>query len=131
MKAAVVRRFGSRWSIGIDDVPKPVPVAGELLVRVRAATVNRTDCGELLHPLLQRLITRRPRRPILDMDFAGEVEAVGDGVAAFRPGDRVFGMAPYGRNGAQAEYLCLPESAPVAVIPAAVPFDRAVVCEGA
>lgn len=131
MKAAVVKRFGASWSIAVAEVPKPAPAAGEVLVRVRAATVSRTDCGELLHPLLQRLVTRQPRRTILGMDFAGEVEAVGDGVVAFGPGDRVFGMAPYGRNGAQAEYLCLPETAPVAAIPPGVPFDRAPVCEGA
>lgn len=132
MKAAIVVRFGSRWSIEIGEVPKPVPAAHEILVRVRAATVNRTDCGELLHPLLQRLIVRgQPRRTILGMDFAGEVEAVGDGVSAFRPGDRVFGMCPWGGNGAQAEYVCLPETAPIGAIPAAVPFDRAPVFEGA
>lgn len=131
MKAAIVRRFGSRWSIEVGEAPKPLPAAGEVLVRVRATTVNRTDCGEILHPLLQRFITRKPRRTILGMDFAGEVEAVGEGVALFRPGDRLFGMAPYGREGAQAEYLCLPETAPMAEIPDGIPFDRAPVCEGA
>src|SRR5437763_169440 len=111
MKAAIVARFGSRWSIEIRKVPKPAPAAGEILVRVRAATVNRTDCGELRHPILEKLITRRnARRTILGMDFAGEVEAIGAGVSAFRPGDRVFGMGPRDRNGAQAEYFCMPET---------------------
>lgn len=132
MKGAIVTRFGSRWSIQVGEVPKPVPAEFEILVRVRAATVNRTDCGELLHPLLQRLIVRgQPGRTILGMDFAGEVEAVGDGVSAWRPGDRVFGMAPWGRSGGQAEYICLPEMAPIASIPESVPFDRAPVFEGA
>jgi NADPH:quinone reductase-like Zn-dependent oxidoreductase len=132
MKAAIVTRFGSHWSIQIRDVPKPVPAAREILVRVRAATVSRTDCGELLHPLLQRLITRgQPRRTILGMDFAGQVEAVGDGISAFRPGDRVFGMCPWGRNGGQAEYVCLPDSAAIARIPDGVPFDHAPAFEGA
>jgi NADPH:quinone reductase-like Zn-dependent oxidoreductase len=132
MKAAIVTRFGSRWSIHVGEAPKPIPAAGEILVRVRAATVNRTDCGELLHPLLQRLITRgQKRRAILGMDFAGEVEAVGDGVSAFGPGDRVFGMCPWGRNGGQAEYVCLPDTAAIVAIPAGVPFDRAPVFEGA
>jgi NADPH:quinone reductase-like Zn-dependent oxidoreductase len=132
VKAAIVTRFGSRWSIEVGEAPKPVPAAGEVLVRVRAATVNRSDCGELLHPLMQRLITRgRPRRTILGMDFAGEVEAVGEGVTRFAPGDRVFGMTPWGRDGGQAEYLCLPETAPIGSIPPAVPFDRAPVFEGA
>jgi NADPH:quinone reductase-like Zn-dependent oxidoreductase len=132
MKAAIVTRFGRRWSIEVKEVPRPVPAAGEILVRVRAATVSRTDCGELLHPLLQRLIVRgRPRRTILGMDFAGEVEAVGAGVSAFSPGDRVFGMTPWGRDGGQAEYLGLPATAPIGAIPPSVPFDRAPVFEGA
>jgi NADPH:quinone reductase-like Zn-dependent oxidoreductase len=132
MKAAIVTRFGSRWSIAVGDVPRPVPAAREILVRVRAATVSRTDCGELLHPLLQRLIVRgQPRRTILGMDFAGEVEAVGEGVSAFRPGERLFGMCPWSGNGAQADYVCLPETAPIGAIPPAVPFDHAPVFEGA
>src|SRR3954468_13645840 len=132
MKAAIVTRFGRRWSIEVREVPTPVPAAGEILVRVRAATVSRTDCGELLHPLLQRLITRgQPRRTILGMDFAGEVEAVGGGVAGLRPGDRVFGMCPWGRSGGQAETVCLPATAPIGAIPDSVPFDRAPVFEGA
>jgi NADPH:quinone reductase-like Zn-dependent oxidoreductase len=132
MRAAVVTRFGRRWAIEVREALKPVPASGEILVRVRAATVNRSDCGELLHPLLQRLITRfRPRRTILGMDFAGEVEAVGAGVTAFAPGDRVFGMCPYGRDGGQAEFVCLPATAPVAAIPASVPFEQAPVFEGA
>ena len=131
MKAAVVIRFGSRWSIEVQEVPKPEPAPGEVLVQVHAATVNRTDCGELRHPILQRLIVRRPQRTILGMDFAGEVEAVGDGVATLKPGDRVFGMCPYGRNGAQAEYFCMPESGPIATMPTGMRFDEAPVCEGA
>ncbi|MEA3065820.1 MAG: hypothetical protein QOJ27_2272 [Sphingomonadales bacterium] len=132
MKAAIVTRFGSRWSIEVGEAPKPVPAAGEILVRVRAATVSRTDCGELLHPWLQRLIVRgKPQRRILGMDFAGEVEEVGSGVAAFRPGGRVFGMCSWGRPGGQAEYVCLPATAPIGAIPESVPFDRAPVFEGA
>ena len=132
MKAAVVTRFGARWSIEVQDVPRPKPAVGEVLVRVRAATVNRTDCGELRHPILTRLMTRMaPRRTILGMDFAGEVEAVGPGVSTLRPGEHVFGMCPFGRNGAQAEYICIPETGPIGRMPAATPFDEAPVCEGA
>jgi NADPH:quinone reductase-like Zn-dependent oxidoreductase len=110
-----------------------VPGPGEVLVRVRAATVNRTDCGELGAPLIARLVfgLRRPRRTILGLDFAGEVEAVGPGANSFKPGDRVFGMCPLRRNGAQAEYVCIPETGPIATMPAGIRFDEAVVCEGA
>jgi NADPH:quinone reductase-like Zn-dependent oxidoreductase len=65
------------------------------------------------------------------MDFAGEVAAVADGVSAYGPGDRVFGMTPWGRDGGQAEYVCLPDDSPIGAIPASVPFDRAPVFEGA
>lgn len=130
--AALVTRFGRRWAIEVREVAKPVPGPGEVLVRVRAATVNRTDCGELLHPLLERMITRgQPRRTILGLDFAGEVEAVGAGVSGFAPGDRVFGMCPRGRSGGQAGYVCIPEDGPIGALPANVPFGAAPVCEGA
>jgi NADPH:quinone reductase-like Zn-dependent oxidoreductase len=133
MKAAIVTRFGSRWSIEIRQVSKPAPAANELLVRVRAATVNRTDCGELRHPMFERLVIARGSSPrnVLGMDFAGEVEATGAKVSAFNPGDRVFGLCPRGKNGAQAEYFCMPETGPIALMPSAIPFDAAPVCEGA
>jgi NADPH:quinone reductase-like Zn-dependent oxidoreductase len=133
MKAAVITRYGSPDVVRIREVPKPVPVTGEVLIRVHAATVNRTDCGELRpHPFFARLFYGliRPRRTIFGLDFAGEVEAVGAAISAFKPGDRVFGMCPSRSNGAQAEYVCVPERT-VAAMPAGTRFDEAVVCEGA
>jgi NADPH:quinone reductase-like Zn-dependent oxidoreductase len=135
MKAAIVTGYGGPEKIRIADVPKPVPRTEELLVRVQAATVNRTDCGELYpHPvLLARLMygLRRPRRAILGLDFAGEVEAAGSGVTRFKPGERVFGMCPTRMNGAQAEYVCVPQDGAVAQMPDNLRFDEVVVCEGA
>jgi NADPH:quinone reductase-like Zn-dependent oxidoreductase len=133
MKAAVITRYGSPEAIKILDAPKPAPAAGEVLVRVHATTVNRTDCGELQPRILGRLLygLRRPRRTIFGMDFAGVVEAVGDEVTSFKPGDRVFGMCPSRSNGAQAEYVRIPEAGPIALMPANTHFDDAVVCEGA
>src|SRR5438270_4676063 len=105
MKAAVITRYGSPDVIKILDAPKPEPGAGEVLIRVHATTVNRTDCGELRLRGLGRLLFGlfRPRRAIFGMDVAGVVEAVGADVAAFKPGDRVFGMCPFRSNGAHAE----------------------------
>jgi NADPH:quinone reductase-like Zn-dependent oxidoreductase len=119
--------------IEVRDVPAPVPGPDEVLVRVHAATVNRTDCGELLHPTLIRLLTGagRSRRNILGMDFAGTVAAVGAAASLFRPGDRVFGMCGSRNDGAQAEYFCMPETGPIAHMPSNLRFDQAVVCEGA
>lgn len=133
MKAAVITRYGSPDVINILDVPKPTPAADEVLVRIHAATVNRTDCGELrAHPIFTRLFygLRRPRRRIFGLDFAGEVEAVGAGIVSFKQGDRVFGMCPSRNNGAQAEYVSVPERT-IAAMPAGARFEEAAVCEGA
>jgi NADPH:quinone reductase-like Zn-dependent oxidoreductase len=133
MKAAVITRYGSPDVVKILDVPKPTPTANEVLVRVRAATVNRTDCGELrAHPIFMRLFygLLRPKRRILGLDFAGVIEAVGAEVRSFQPGDRVFGMCPSRNNGAQAEYVTVPAMT-VAAMPADARFDEAVLCEGA
>lgn len=131
MKAAVVTRFGRRWSIEVRDVPEPEPAPGEVLVKVHAATVNRTDCGEMRNPHLMHLMSRGPIRNILGMDFAGEVASVGSGILQFKPGDRVFGMSPFGRNGAQAEYFCMSETSAIAAMPDSFKYDQAPVCEGA
>jgi NADPH:quinone reductase-like Zn-dependent oxidoreductase len=133
MKAAVITRYGSPDVIKIADAPKPAPAAGEVLIRVHATTVNRTDCGELRPRIIGRLLfgLRRPRRTIFGMDFAGVVEAVGAEVMSLKAGDRVFGMCPSRSNGAHAEYVCIPERAPIATMPANTRFDEAVVCEGA
>jgi NADPH:quinone reductase-like Zn-dependent oxidoreductase len=133
MKAAIVTRYGTPDNVTVREVPKPAPAARELLVRVHAATLSRTDCGELrAHPFFVRLFygILRPRRSIFGLDLAGEVESVGTGVTSFKPGDRVFGMCPSRSNGAHAEYVCAPEQA-VAAMPAGIRFDEAVVCEGA
>jgi len=133
MRAAVVRRYGSPDVLEIGEVPKPEPRPGELLVRVHAAAVGRTDCGYLrAHPFFMRIFTGllRPTRSILGMDFAGEVQALGRGATAFKPGDRVFGICPSRDNGAQAEYVRVPQDA-AAQIPANLDFAEAVVGEGA
>jgi NADPH:quinone reductase-like Zn-dependent oxidoreductase len=133
MKAAVITRYGSPDVVRILDTPKPTPAADEVLIRVHAATVNRTDCGELrAHPFFTRVFygLRRPKRRIFGLDFAGQVESVGARALAFKPGDRVFGMCPSRSNGAQAEYVCVPERV-MAAMPTGARFDEAVLCEGA
>lgn len=133
MKAVINARWGSPDILEIRQVPKPEPKADEVLIRVHATTVSRTDCGMLRpHPFFVRFFAGllRPKRTILGMDFAGEVEAVGPGVTSFKPGDRVFGVSP-DVYGAHAEYLCVPEKGAIAVMPAGTRFGDAVVCEGA
>jgi NADPH:quinone reductase-like Zn-dependent oxidoreductase len=119
MKAAVATRFGPPEVVHIRDVPKPAPAAGEVLVRVYATTVNRTDCGfRTAHPWFIRPITglTKPKRTILGNEFAGTVEAVGQDVTRFAVGDRVFGFDGT-RFGAHAEYLTIGQDAALAVMP--------------
>lgn len=132
MKAAITTRYGPPDVVRVGEAAKPTPAPGELLVRVHATTVNRSDWGEL-RPGPMRIFFGlvRPRRAIFGMDFAGVVEATGPDVTSFKPGDRVFGMCPPLRNGPHAEYFCMPESGAVALLPAAANFEDAVVCEGA
>jgi NADPH:quinone reductase-like Zn-dependent oxidoreductase len=133
MRAAVNTRYGPPEVVTIREVPTPQPQEREVLIRVHASTVSRTDCGmRRPHPFFVRLVAGllRPKLTILGMDFAGEVEAVGKGVTGFKPGDRVFGLSPEA-YGAHAEYLCLPETAAMATLPAGMRFADAVVGEGA
>ena len=133
MKAVVFHRYGPPGRLSLGKVPVPRPAPGEILVRVRATTVNRTDTATLrAHPFFARAMTGllRPKMQTLGMDFAGIVDGLGDGVTAFQPGDRVFGLSP-DTFGAHAEYLCLPADGAVARIPGDLGFDEAVVGEGA
>ena len=119
MKAAVRTRYGGPEVVRVIDVPKPEPGRRELLVRVHATTVNRTDRGYRTgKPFIIRFFSGliRPRVAVLGTEFAGIVEAVGDGVTSFAPGDRVFG---YNERsfGAHAEYMTIPEDGSVATIP--------------
>lgn len=134
MRAIVHHRYGPPEVMRLEDVAKPVPADDEVLVRVRATTVSRTDCAfRAGTPFVGRFVTglRRPKWPILGGELAGEVEAAGADVTEFQPGDRVFGLNPW-RFGAHAEYICVPESAPLAHMPDALPFEEAgAVCDGA
>jgi NADPH:quinone reductase-like Zn-dependent oxidoreductase len=114
MRAVVRHRYGGPDVVAVDDIPAPVVGAGEVLVRVRAASVNRADLDQLgprpgiLRPFLGM---RRPRNPRLGTDVAGIVETVGAGVTRFSPGSRVFGdLFPFGQ-GSFAELVAAPERA--------------------
>lgn len=133
MKAAINERYGSPDVLEVRQVAKPEPKLGEVLIRVHATTVSRTDCGMLrAHPFFMRAMIGlfRPKQVILGMDFAGTVDAIGQRVTRFKPGDRVFGMSPE-RFGAHAEFISMPESGEIEKMPDALAFDEAVLCEGA
>src|SRR5215213_7867237 len=105
MKAAVYNAYGSPDVIKIEDVEKAAPAAGEVLLQIRAASVNPVDWhfmrGEP-YPGRIAMGLRKPRVKRLGVDVAGVVEAVGSKVTEFKPGDEVFGNC----HGALAEYVC-------------------------
>ena len=125
MKAIVYPQYGSPDVLQLTEVEKPVPKDGELLVKIRAASVNALDRHALRsRPFLIRIISgnglRKPKDPRLGADIAGRVEAVGTNVTQFQPGDEVFGVAA----GGFAEYACAAENK-VALKPANSSFEAA------
>lgn len=133
MKAVVAARYGSPEVLALRTVPRPRPAPGEVRVKVHATTVSRTDTATLrAHPFFARAMTGwlRPKMTSLGMDFAGEIEMLGDGVRAFAIGDRVFGVSP-DMFGAHAECLCVPADGAIARIPGEIAYHQAVVGEGA
>ena len=133
MKAVVCERYGPPEVLRLAEVDRPVPGPDEVLIRIRATTVNRSDCHYRLGtPPVARLVTGlfRPRHRILGSELSGEVEAVGPAVTEFTPGEAVFGVKAW-TFGAHAEYVCMRESAPLAPKPASVSFEEAAaVCDG-
>jgi NADPH:quinone reductase-like Zn-dependent oxidoreductase len=123
MRAIVRDHYGPPESLELRELDVPTPGAGEVLVRVRAASVNFADPLVVRgRPLVVRLATgfRRPRNPVPGVDLAGEVEAIGSGVTRFRPGDPVFGRA----DGAFAEFAVASQDR-LAQKPAILSFDEA------
>ena len=114
MRALIRNRYGGPEVVTLADIPDPVAGEGEVLVRVRAASVNRADLDQVgPRPGFLRLFLgiRRPRNPRLGSDVAGVVEGVGPGVTRFRTGDRVFAdLFPFGQ-GSFAELVAAPERA--------------------
>lgn len=134
MKAAVYLNYGAPEVVKISDVGKPDPKGNEVLVKVYATSVNRTDCGfRSGKPYIVRLFSGlfKPRQTILGSDFGGEVEAVGKDVKTFEKGDKVFGFHP-DIFGAHAQYICIPEQASLTAMPKNISYEEAAaICEGA
>jgi NADPH:quinone reductase-like Zn-dependent oxidoreductase len=122
MKAIRFCEYGPPDVLKLEEIEKPVPKENELLVRVRAAALNAIDVGIVRGPLLARLIfgLRKPAFTGFARDFAGVVEAVGNNVTEFKPGDEVFGL----KGGAVAEYLCARKDR-VVLKPANITFEQA------
>ena len=127
MKAAIRRRYGPPEVVTVEDVAVPVPSDGQVLVRMRAASINRADLDGLApKPQFARLFMglRAPKVHSIGVDAAGVVESVGPGVTRLKPGDAVFGDMFIGGQGSFAEYVCAPERA-FQPMPPGLPFDVA------
>ena len=127
MKAAVHDRYGAPEDVRLIEIDRPTPTDDQVLVRVKAASVNRADLDYIeARPWFIRLFTgvRAPRNPRLGFDAAGVVEEIGSGVTTLKAGDRVFGELYLFGHGAFAEYVVAPERA-FSSIPDEMSFDDA------
>jgi NADPH:quinone reductase-like Zn-dependent oxidoreductase len=133
MKAAVYFEYGFPEVIQLKEVDKPIPKANEVLIKIQATTVNRTDCGfrsaeyfiiRFMHGFF------KPKKNILGTEFAGIIEAIGNDVTKFNIGDEVFGLKTYD-FGTHAEYVCVSETGSIAIKPKNMSFNEAAaVCDG-
>ena len=134
MRAIIFTRYGPPEFLQLREIPKPVPKDNEMLIRVRASTVNRTDCGFLrAKPFIVRFFSGlfSPKIKTLGTEFAGEIEAIGKDVTAFKPGDKVFGFNG-DRFGAHAEYMIMGKKGAITTMPANLTFEEAApIAEGA
>jgi NADPH:quinone reductase-like Zn-dependent oxidoreductase len=132
MKAVVCTQYGPPEVLRLIEVDKPVPKDNEILVRVRATTVAVADsrirsfnvpAGAWIPARLALGITK-PRKSILGVELAGDVEAVGKDVKRFNPGDAIF-ASMLNNMGGYAEYVCMAENGPVAVKPSGLSYEQA------
>jgi NADPH:quinone reductase-like Zn-dependent oxidoreductase len=127
MKAAVRKMYGPPRKIKIEEVEKPVPGDDEVLIRVHATSVNRTDCANLTaKPFIMRFVLGliKPRKIILGTDFAGQVEAIGKNIESWKVNDRVFGFLDTGLE-SQAEFLAIKPMGRAMSIPENIDYKQA------
>lgn len=138
MKAAVRYKYGLPGDLSIKELEIPTPTDFEVLIKVNATTVNRSDCHVLSgRPFFMRFFTGlfKPRSAIIGSDFAGQIEAVGSAVQDFKTGDKIMGFGGAFGCGSHAQYFTLPEvkaKKVMIIMPPGLTYDEAAAClEGA
>ena len=138
MKAVICTKYGAPDVLQIQNIEKPIPKDNEVLIKIVATTVHIGDTkirsfkpamgffqDLLIKPIMRVMIGfRGPRKKILGMELAGEIEAVGKNVTLFKQGDKVFASSEF-RFGSYAEYICLPEKGLIAPLPENVSYEEA------
>jgi NADPH:quinone reductase-like Zn-dependent oxidoreductase len=137
MKAVIYEEYGPPEVLQIVEIDKPIPKGDEVLIRVHATTVHRGDSrmrgldipGAAWKTFLARLVLgfNKPRNDMLGMELAGEIEAVGQEVTRFKPGDQIFASTMWSGFGAYAEYKCMPQDGVLALKPANITYEEAAV----
>jgi len=138
MKAAVRTKFGLPGDLAIKELPIPTPADNEVLIRVYASTVNRSDCHVLSgKPFYMRLFVGlfKPKSSIIGSDFTGQIEAVGSAVKTFKPGDKIMGFGNVFGCGSHAQFFKLTETKAIesmVLMPDNLDYVQAAAClEGA
>src|SRR5262249_40792724 len=131
MKAAVRSKYGLTGDLCIKELDIPTPKNNEVLIRVHASTVNRSDCHVLSgRPFFMRLFTGlfKPRSSIIGSDFAGQIEAIGSAVQSFKTGDLIMGFGGVFGCGSHAQYFTLPETKAIKmmiIMPPGITYEEA------
>ena len=134
MKAAIYNHYGPPDVVSIQEIDKPIPKEDEILIKVIASTVNRTDTGlRSAQYFISRFFTGlfKPKYKVLGNEFAGVIEQIGSSVSSFKIGDRIFGFNDT-HFGGHAEYMIVREADAIATIPDTISFiEAACITEGA